>query len=58
VRSSSVASVADGGALCLVRIRTKQQRLAGMNQRIEHIGDTVTLYLGDCLDVLPTLDAI
>jgi len=26
--------------------------------RIEHLSDTVTLYLGDCLDVLPTLDAI
>ena len=24
--------------------------------RIEHLSDTVTLYLGDCLDVLPTLD--
>ena len=26
--------------------------------RIEHLSATVTLYLGDCLDVLPTLDAI
>ena len=26
--------------------------------RVEHLSDTVTLYLGDCLDVLPTLDAI
>jgi len=23
--------------------------------RVEHLSDTVTLYLGDCLDVLPTL---
>ena len=23
--------------------------------RIEHLSDIVTLYLGDCLDVLPTL---
>jgi len=28
-----------------------------MNQRIEHIGDTVTLYLGDCRETMQTLPA-
>lgn len=26
-----------------------------MNERVEHLAEGVTLYLGDCLDVLPTL---
>ena len=29
----------------------------GGSMRIEHIGDA-TLYLGDCLEILPTLDKI
>ena len=28
-----------------------------MKNRIEHIGDA-TLYLGDCLEILPTLDRV
>jgi site-specific DNA-methyltransferase (adenine-specific) len=28
-----------------------------MNTRIETIGDA-TLYLGDCIDILPTLDKV
>lgn len=29
-----------------------------MTQRVEHLAEGVTLYLGDCRDVLPTLEAV
>ena len=35
----------------------RQKRKEEIMGRVEHIGDA-TLYLGDCLEILPTLDKV